>query len=126
MRQGFEKLGLSHQPPLNPGVFDRQDACLPRQAGSTDFPSFRSATSCGRNGAVRLRGFFAPTVTFRLTASGCNSLLARHLVVDPGIGPLDSVAQTNRRLPAEILLNQSVIAVPAVDTFRSAKIVAPL
>src|SRR3954453_16111891 len=48
------------------------------------------------------------------------------LVIYPGIGLCQAVAQRNARLPAKILLDQSVVAVPPVHSLGSSEVVVPL
>src|SRR6185437_12669202 len=48
------------------------------------------------------------------------------LLFDPAIGLLHSLAKTDSRLPSETVENHRVVAVTAVYTFRSIKIISSL
>ena len=48
------------------------------------------------------------------------------LVVNPGVGFFQAVPKAYTRLPAQILFDQRVVAVAAVDTFRSFEVVRAL
>src|SRR5581483_3834408 len=47
----------------------------------------------------------------------------RHLLVNPRVGPLESVAQTRGRFPAKNFLDERVVAVAAVNAFRRFQVV---
>src|SRR5213593_4593402 len=51
---------------------------------------------------------------------------ARHLLLDPPIGLLEPVLERDRRLPAEPLADQRVVAVPAAHALRRREVVLTL
>ena len=58
--------------------------------------------------------------------AGFGSLAGHVLVVNPGVGLLQPGSQGRIGFPIEILLDQRVVAVAAVDAFGSAQVVIPL
>jgi hypothetical protein len=61
-----------------------------------------------------------------LTCCGCEGFGGQHLFLDPGVGPGEAVAELDRRCPVEFLLDESVVAVAAVDALGSVELVVAL
>src|SRR5712692_4912390 len=57
---------------------------------------------------------------------GIMLVTADHLVVNPAVGFLQAVAQTDAGFPAQILLNERVVAVTAVHALGRVQVVGPL
>ena len=55
-----------------------------------------------------------------------SSFAGKVLIVDPAIGPFEASAQRGVRLPMQILPDEGVVAVAAIDALRRAEIVVAL
>src|SRR5690606_14681311 len=78
-----------------------------------------SVSESGMRGSSRCLGWRAGQAV-----SGCGLAAGQDLVVDPGVGLLETGAQRDRRFPTELLENHRVVAVPAPDPLGCGEVVA--
>src|SRR6266508_1327826 len=95
--------------------------------GTSRLTSGRTARATGES----VRKSFATGPGTRLiseTIRSGNACRCGHgqLVVDPPVGALEPVLERNRRLPAEQLADERVVAVPAADALGLGQVVPPL